>query len=95
MGIGPLFVNVRPGRGRGRAGKGLEIQCGIVAFNAFVEQFNEFNLGWRVFRENFPSVLEWWEVVKQRIREFCEAYGVAKRREERERVGQLQGELKY
>ncbi|KAJ8335369.1 hypothetical protein SKAU_G00387110 [Synaphobranchus kaupii] len=39
--------------------------------------------------------VDWWEVVKQRIKEFCIAFGVAKRRKERERVWSLQGELQF
>ena len=61
----------------------------------FVEQFTEFYLGWRAFKPLFSCILEWWEVVKKRIKEFCSAYGAAKRREERERVRVLQRELQY
>ena len=80
-------------RGGAVLGRFWKFNVELLGYPAFVEQFYEFYLGWRVFRGNFPSVLEWWEVVKQMIREFCEAYGVAKRREER--VCQLQGELQY
>ena len=62
-------------RGGAVPGRFWKFNAELLGYPAFVEQFNEFYLGWRVFRGNFPSVLEWWEVVKQRIREFVRHMG--------------------
>ncbi|KAJ8043480.1 hypothetical protein HOLleu_10579 [Holothuria leucospilota] len=56
----------------------------ILSEADYNQQFKARYEGWRTFRPAFPTVLEWWDDVKSRIKQFTVEYCVARARRRRE-----------
>ncbi|KAJ8355076.1 hypothetical protein AAFF_G00101530 [Aldrovandia affinis] len=77
-------------------GRGFwRLNTSLLGSDAFITSFTGFYASVRTLRPLFTSVVEWWEVAKNRFATFCRRYAVVARRRDRAEVARWVASLAY